>query len=350
MEKIKVGIIGTGGISAVHAAGYEALENVVIHSACDISEQRVREFAKKHDVQNIFTDYRKMLARKDLDAVSICTPNHLHSIMAVDALGSGCHVLCEKPMAISEDQAVSMQKASEKAGKLLMIGFVRRFGNDAEIIKDYVDKGYFGDIYYAKVSYLRRNGCPGGWFSRKAESGGGPLIDLGVHVIDLACYLTGNYEVHSVFGASFSKLGRMDNIKQLKAYLSADPGEIFDVEDLASAMIRFKNGAVLFVDTSFSLNIKKDTGVIELFGTKAGARIDPGLEIFSVINDYMVDIIPAGETSLSFSGLFEKEVAHFVDCITKGTACRSPASDGVRLMKITDAIYQSAAEKREIVL
>lgn len=350
MEKIKVGIIGTGGISAVHAAGYSALDNTVIHSVCDINEQRVNDFAKKHGVQNIYTDYMKMLKKHDLDAVSICTPNHLHAQMSIDALKAGCHVLCEKPMAINATQAVMMQKAADESKKLLMIGFVRRFGNDAGIVKDYIDNGFFGDIYYTKVSYLRRNGCPGGWFSSKAESGGGPLIDLGVHVIDLACYLMGNYEVHSVFGSTFSHLGRMDHIKQSKAYSSADSGVIFDVEDLTCAMIRFKNGAVLFVDTSFSLNIKKDSGVIELFGTKAGARIDPGLEIFSAINDYMVDIKPAGDNSLSFSGLFENEIAHFIECVEKGTECKSPASDGVKLMKIIDAIYLSAEERREIIL
>lgn len=350
MKKIKVGIIGTGGISAFHAAGYEALENTEIHSVCDINEQRVNAFAKKHDVKNIYKDYREMLSKNDLDAVSICTPNHLHASMSIDALKAGCHVICEKPMAVNADEALMMLDAAKESEKLLMIGFVRRFGNDAQIIKDYIESGFFGDIYYSKVSYLRRNGSPGGWFSKKAESGGGPLIDLGVHVIDLACYLTGNYDVHSVFGATFSNLGSLDYIKQSKGYSAADQGQIFDVEDLASAMIRFKNGSVLFVDTSFSLNIKKGTGSIELFGTKAGARIDPGIELFSAINDYMVDITPFGETALSFSGLFENEIAHFIECVAKGTSCRSPASDGVKLMKIIDAIYRSAVEKREIIL
>jgi len=231
-----------------------------------------------------------------------------------------------------------------------MIGLVRRFGNDAAILQDFINNGYMGEIYYAKATYLRRNGCPGGWFSDKEKSGGGPLIDLGVHVIDLVRYLIGGPKAVSVTGVTFNKLKNRPGIKNRPGYTAADAGNKFDVEDLASAMIKFDNGSALVVETSFSLNIKKDTGNIELFGTKAGARLDPDLELYTEQNGYLVDITPAMNTRLSFDGLFEREIRHFIDCIADGAECISTAEDGVEAMRIIDAIYKSSATGREVLI
>ena len=353
MKKIKVGIIGTGSISGCHISGYNALDNVELYAVCDINEQRARECAKKNGVELVFTDYNEMLKLKELDAVSVCTWNSEHAPATIAALKAGKHVLCEKPMAINTREAVAMEEAAKQAGKVLMIGFVRRFGNDAKILKDFIDNGMMGDIYYAKATYLRRFGCPGGWFGDKKRSGGGPLIDLGVHVIDLVRNMMGKPKAVSVTGATFNKLGARDNIVQKEGYRAADAGNIFDVEDMAVGMIRFDNGAVLHVETSFCLNLKKDTGDIELFGSKSGAKLDPGLEFYSEMNNYLVDVTPAHDTALSFEGLFENEIAHFVDCVSKGTEgaeCISPAEDGVEIMKIIDAVYESARTGREVIL
>jgi len=350
VSKVKVGIIGAGGISDLHAKGYLDDKRCELFAVCDMNEERAAEFAKRRGIPHVFADYNEMFKMRDLDAVSVCTWNCAHAPVSIAALEAGKHVLCEKPMAMNAEEAVKMQKAAERSGKLLMIGFVRRFGNDAAILKDFIDDGYFGEIYYAKASYLRRNGCPGGWFGNRKLSGGGPLIDLGVHVIDLARYLMGNPKAESVKGVTFDKLGARDNIKSAKGYVAADKGGIFDVEDMAAAMIRFDNGAALYVETSFSLNIKRDQGNIELFGTKAGAKMDPDLELYSEQNGYMVDVMPAMNTRLNFEGLFEKEIAHFIDCIQNETACISPAEDGVAIMRILDAVYESAATGREVVI
>jgi len=351
MDKIKVGIIGTGGISYCHIAGYKALDNVDLYAVCDINKERASKCAEANGIKHVFTDYNEMLKLPELDAVSICAVNCVHAPATIAALKAGKHVLCEKPMAMNAAEAVEMEKAAKESGKNLMIGFVRRFGNDAKILKDFIDNGTMGEIYYAKASYLRRNGCPGGWFSNKKLSGGGPLIDLGVHVIDLVRYLMGNPKAVSVSGVTYNKLGQRSHIKTPKTYVAADQqSNVYDVEDLAVALIRFDNGAALTVETSFSLNIKKDTGSIELFGTKAGAKLDPGLELYSEINDYLVDITPVGDTALNFNGLFENEVSHFIDCVVNGTKCISPAEDGVEMMKILDAIYESAATNREVIL
>ena len=349
---IKVGVIGTGGISGVHLGGYSRNPNVEIYALCDINEKNLAKRAEEYKVSRTFTDYREMLALKELDAVSVCTWNSAHAECAIAALRAGKHVLCEKPMALNAEQAQRMQEAAERNGKLLMIGFVRRFGNDCAILKDFIDNGYFGDIYYAKATYLRRKGCPGGWFGDKSRSGGGPLIDLGVHIIDLCRYLMGRPQPVSVYGATFNKLGDRHEIKSDVEYKSDSRSghDIFDVEDLATAMIRFDNGAVLQIEASFSLNIEKDTGTIELFGTKAGAKLDPELTIYSEMNSYMTNVTLANPTALSFEGLFENEINHYVDCILHGGPCRNPAVDGVTLMKILDAIYESARTGHEVVI
>ena len=349
---IKVGVIGTGGISGVHLGGYSRNPNAEIYALCDINEKNLAKRAEEYKVSRTFTDYREMLALKELDAVSVCTWNSAHAECAIAALRAGKHVLCEKPMALNTAQAQEMEKAAKENGKLLMIGFVRRFGNDCAVLKDFIDSGSFGEIYYAKAQYLRRKGCPGGWFGDKSRSGGGPLIDLGVHVIDLCRYLMGGPQPVSVYGATFNKLGDRRHIKDARGYSSTvvSKDDIFDVEDMATALIRFDNGAVLSVEASFSLNIEKDVGNIELFGTKAGCKLDPELTIFTDMNDYLANVKLAQSTALSFDGLFDNEINHFVECIETGKPCRNPAQDGVTLMKILDGIYESARTGHEVLL
>ncbi len=356
-KKIRVAIIGTGGISEVHIEGYKKHPDVELYAFCDLNRERVTAKAERHGVplERTFTDKDEMLrALPEIDAVSVCTWNSEHAPCTIAALKAGKDVLCEKPMAMNTREALAMEAAARKAGKLLMIGFVRRHGNDARVVKEFIDRGNFGDIYYAKAAYLRRNGNPGGWFGDKSRSGGGPLIDLGVHVIDLVRYVMGNPQPVSAYGATFHHLGNRDNLKSAKSYVAADARSgrdtVCDVEDLATALVRFDNGAVLQVEASFSLNIKAPRGEIELFGTKAGARLDPKLEIFSEMNDYMVDIGFAEDTSLSFTGLFDREINHFVDCVMGRTNCIAPAADGVALMRILDAIYKSAATGHEVRL
>ncbi|MCL2512939.1 MAG: Gfo/Idh/MocA family oxidoreductase [Oscillospiraceae bacterium] len=353
-SKIKTAIIGTGCISNEHINGYINNPNTELYALCDINPERVSAMAEKYGIPSgrTFTDKNEMLkALPEIDAVSVCTWNSAHAECSIAALEAGKHVLCEKPMAMNAREAEAMKAAADKAGKLLMIGFVRRHGNDAKLILDYAKTGFFGDIYYAKAAYLRRHGCPGGWFGDKSRSGGGPLIDLGVHVIDLVRYLLGNPKPVSIYGATFQKLLNRPNVKTSVGYTSAEAGnnDIFDVEDLASALIRFAGGAVLSVEASFSLNIKSGRGDIELFGTKAGATLDP-IEFFTEMNGYMVDVNFPMKTSLSFDGLFKNEINHYVDCIVNGTECIAPAEDGVQMMRILDGVYESARTGHEIVL
>ena len=352
MNKIKVGIIGTGNISRSHIKSYLNNPNVELYAFCDIDEGRLNAAGKQFGITRLYTDINEMLALPELDAVSVTTWNSEHAPCTIAALNAGKHVLCEKPMATSVEDAVAMEEAAKKNGKLLMIGFVRRFGDDMKLLRDFESADYMGDIYYAKATYLRRNGNPMGWYGDKKRSGGGPLIDLGVHVIDFVRYAIGNPKPISVYGATFKKLGARENIKTPKAYVSASATEhdICDVEDLATAMVRFDNGAVLHIEASFSLNIEKDEGKIQLYGSKAGVTVGDTLKFASEVNDYMADVEIKAKSAMDFDKIFQSEVDHFVDCVMNGTACRNPAADGVEIMKILTAIYKSAETGHEVVI
>lgn len=352
MSKIKVGIIGVGSISNEHIKSYQKNENVELYAFCDINEEQLNIMGDKYGIERRFTNMEDMLALEEIDAVSVCTWNSAHAPCTIASLNAGKHVLCEKPMATSKEEAEQMKEAAEKNGKILMIGFVRRFGNDCAILKDFIKNDYFGDLYYSKATYLRRKGNPGGWFGNKELSGGGPLIDLGVHVIDLVRYLLGKPKPISVYGATFHKLGNRSHIKDSAAYSSAgkSDNDICNVEDLATGMIRFDNGAVLQVEASFSLNLKQDKGEIELFGEKAGAKLSPELELYSEENGYMTNVTLTTPTALSFDNLFGNEINHFVSCIKDNTECISPAQDGIEIMAILDALYESARTGHEVII
>ena len=353
MKKIKVAVIGVGSIANEHIKSYIKNESVELYAFCDVSEENLKTMGETYGVTRLYTDEAKMLAElPEIDAVSVCTIHAAHAPCVIMALNAGKHVLCEKPMAMNAKEAQDMIDASVKNGKKLMIGFVRRFGNDTAVVKDFINNGNVGEIYFAKASYLRRNGNPGGWFGNKALSGGGPLIDLGVHVIDLTRYLMGNPKPVSVYGATFHKLGNRPGIKGKICYSNAekDKTQVCDVEDMVTALIRYDNGAVLSVEASFSLNVKNDSGKIELFGTKGGVTLKPEFELYTEMNDYLVDVSLNMPTALQWEGLFDNEINYFVDAVINDKDLSSIAEDGKTIMQILDAIYKSAETKSEVKL
>jgi predicted dehydrogenase len=348
MSKIKVGIIGTGGISHFHMHGYLARpDDCEIVAACDINEPKLKAFGEKYGITKLYTDYNEMLASEKLDAVSVTTWNSVHCPASVAALNAGVNVICEKPMAMNTEEALQMEDAAKKNGKLLQIGFVRRFGMDALAAEDFINSGAAGDIYFANVSYLRRNGCPGGWFGDKRYSGGGPLIDLGVHVMDLARFLAGKPKPVAAYGVTYRNISTIGDDSP-KAWTVDTTGEFErNVEDFATGFIRFDNGFVMHVAASFSLNIKHDHGDVEIFGTKAGIKLGNPSEYYtSDGKNGLLDDEKYNKPS-GFTEIFDYEIAHFVDCVKNGTPCHAPAEDGVMLMRMIDAIYESARTGKE---
>ena len=353
MEKIKVAIIGVGSIADVHIKGYRADERCEVYAICDINPERLEIMGNRYDIKRRFTDKDEMFkALPEIDVVSVCTWNSAHAECTIAALNAGKHVLCEKPMAMNTKEAEEMKAAAERNNKLLMIGFVRRHGNDTKVLQDFIEAGDVGEIYYAKATYLRRAGAPGGWFGDKSRSGGGPMIDLGVHVIDLARYLAGGPKPVAVSAVTFNKLGDRRNLKSKSGYQSSTKGNnvIFDVEDMATALIRFDNGMAMTVETSFSLNVDKDIATVQLFGTKAGIAMDPEPKFFTEKNGYLTNVSLPQYVGSGFEGLFKNETRHFLDCVIDNIPCKAPAEDGIMLMKILDAVYKSAETGHEVAI
>ncbi|MBQ6267149.1 MAG: Gfo/Idh/MocA family oxidoreductase [Clostridia bacterium] len=351
MKQLKIGIIGTGGMGNAHAAAYASMgDRVKLVSCCDLDISKAEACAEKHGFERVYTDMYEMMRNEALDCVSVCTWNSAHKDASICALRGGAHVLCEKPMAMNAAEAREMNEAAQAAGKVIQIGFVRRFGADADVILRFKAAGAFGDIYYATAQYLRRDGCPGGWFADKAFSGGGPLIDLGVHVIDLVRYLGGNPKPVKVYGVTYSNLGsnRASNAIGQWQLSSDKSGYENNVEDLACAFVRFENGLTLRVEASFNLNIGADTGGIMLFGTKAGAEITDRVTVFEDQAGMYVNLAPAGKSGFEFMPSIKNEVRAFLDACDGTAPCLATGEDGYWLMKIIDAVYRSA-ETGEVV-
>ncbi|MEK7765515.1 MAG: Gfo/Idh/MocA family oxidoreductase, partial [bacterium] len=257
MKTIRVGVIGSGGIAqAVHFPGWQKTEGVEIVACCDTREGTAREAARKFNVPQVYTDFKQMLREQKLDAVSVCTPNAFHMAPTLAALSAGVHVLCEKPIAMNAVQGRAMCAAAKKARRLLMIGLNNRFNGGSQALKRFVEAGELGKVYYGRVQALRRRGVPGwGVFIRKDMSGGGPLADIGVHLLDLALWLMGHPEPVTVSGNAYCNFGKRSNI--FAPWGEWDPKQ-YTVEDLGVGFVRFKNGATLSLEASWAAHIDED--------------------------------------------------------------------------------------------
>jgi len=351
-EMFKVGVIGVGSISDAHIQPYLKNEKVELLAFCDINEERLKQKGELHGVKQLYTDYNELLANPEIEAVSICTWNNTHAKIAVAALEAGKHVLVEKPLSITVEEAEAVEEAAKKANKVAQVGFVRRHDSNAKLLKTFIENDDLGELYYAKASYLRRLGNPGGWFSDISRSGGGPLIDLGVHVIDLTWYLMGKPRPVSVSGNTYNRLGNRSHIENLSFYQAADyDPTLNDVEDLTNALIRFENGASLYVDVSFTLHAKADEGSVRLYGDKGGAEVEPKFTIMTEKHNTIMNSTPQVDSQgFNFDQAFTEEINHFVECCQTGKQTIAPISDGVQVMKMLNAIYESAKKGKEVYL
>lgn len=277
MEKIKIGIIGCGFIAnRKHLPMMTQHEDVEVVAFCDIILERAVASAKKYGVPDakVYENYRDLVAREDIDVVHVCTPNSSHSEITVAALQSGKHVMCEKPMAINSAEAKSMLDAAKATGKKLTIGYQNRFRSDSQFIKTLCEKGELGDIYLGKAFACRRRGVPiWGVFMNKALQGGGPLIDLGTHALDLTLWMMDNYEPVSVLGSTYNKIGKMGS--PANGMGAWDPDK-YEVEDSAFGMVKFANGATVVLEASWAINmIVANEAMTMLCGTKAGVDMFP---------------------------------------------------------------------------
>jgi predicted dehydrogenase len=351
MGKVRIGVVGAGTISDSHLSAYAARDDVELVAVADLNADRARKRQQEYGFTDFHDTAAALFARDDVDAVSICTWNNSHAELAIAALEAGKHVLCEKPLCKTVAEAEQVAQAVERTGKHLEIGYVRRYGRNAEVLKRFIDGGDLGEIYYSKASIIRRTGNPGGWFADVELSGGGPLIDIGVHCIDLAWWLMGGPKVTTVSANTYTRLGNRGNIQNIGRYKAADYDPSFNtVEDLANALVRFDNGSSMMVDVSFSLHAPQDSMLVAIYGDKGGAELEPQLKMVTEKYDTVLNLNPQID-KLSFDmAAFHREIGHFVELV-KGTAePMAQVSDGLEMMKILRAIYESADKGAEIVV
>lgn len=354
-NKIKAAVIGLG-VGTIHARGYKANANAELIAICDIDTVRLKQRGDELGIPEAmrFIDYNEMLKLPDLDVVSVALPNYLHAPVTIAALHAGKDVLCEKPLAISAADAAAMVTEAKATGRTLMVCFNYRFRDDARWLLAMRDAGRMGNIYYARAGWLRNSGIPGvgGWFTTKSMSGGGPLIDLGVHILDLTLWMMGYPRPVSVSGQTYANFGP----RGMRSWAKRSGEGVFDVEDLAAGFVRFANGAALQIETSWAAHTKpgRDDYFVSLYGAEGGADLYVGnyadrdtVSFYTEEGGQPVLLKPA---IVNRAAGHELAIAHLVDCLQNHHPVESTGEQGLALMRIIEALYQSAATGREVRL
>lgn len=352
MTKFRVGVIGAGSIAQLHLKAYAGNPDVELTAVSDINLDRARSVADAYGVARAYDNPHDLLADEEVDGVSICTWNNSHAQWAIAAIAAGKHVLVEKPISRTLGEALEIQKAIENSDRVAQVGFVRRHSPNCQVLKSFVDAGDLGELYYARASCIRRVGNPGGWFADKDLAGGGPLLDIGIHALDLAWHLMGSPKATAVSGNTYNVLGNRSNITTMPRYQAADYDPSKNtVEDMANAAIRFENGASILLDCSFSLHATKDSFAVSVYGDKGGADLEPSLQIATERHNSVINITPQiSSGTLELGKAFDNEIANFVDSSLGRAESIAPAWHGVEIVKILEGIYTSASSGKEVTL
>jgi predicted dehydrogenase len=344
-RRLRVGVIGLG-IGRLHIEGWREHPQVELVAIADPDAERLERVGNQYGIAARYDSAEAMLAAEKLDVVSVCTPNKYHKALTLVAFAAGCHVLCEKPMAMNADEGREMLEAARRAGKRLMINFSYRFSAQSRALKAQVESGIFGHFYFGRTVWHRRRGMPGfgGWFGSKELAGGGPLIDLGVHRLDLALWLMGYPKPTWVLGSSYDHIARP---------LAEESGKTFDVEDLAAALIRFDNGSTLALEASWAANIREaELMETRLLGTRAGLlqkNVNEGYSfdahIFMEQNGAQFDLQLNPSSAKAASAMHD-----YADAILNEKPHPASGEEGLIVMELLDAIYKSARQGEPVQL
>lgn len=348
--KLKVGIIGCGGIgNSKHMPSLKKDDRVEIVAFCDIVKERAQKSAAAFGTPDakVYVDYKELLKDESIDIIHVCTPNRMHAPCTIDSLYAGKHVMCEKPMAKTAVEAREMLEAAKATGKKLTIGYQNRFRKDSMYLKKLVDRGDFGDIYFAKAHAIRRRAVPTwGVFTNEYEQGGGSLIDIGTHALDLTLYMMDNYKPKVVLGTAYKKLGKMKNSGNAWGDWDVDN---FTVEDSAFGYVVMQDGSSIMLESSWALNtLDNDEGKTTLCGTLAGADMRDGLRI----NKCDLGVLQTIKPSLDGKGVAffdasaeispaDLECKLWIDCIVNDTQPIVKAEQALVVTEILEAIYTS---------
>lgn len=366
MKKLRVGIIGCGGIANnKHFPSLKAVsEKCEMVAFCDIIEERATKAAKEFGSEGakVYTDYNELLKDETIDVVHVLTPNVSHSPIAVAAFEAGKHVLCEKPMAHTAADAKKMIDAWKKSGKKFTIGYQNRFREEVRALHQSCENGELGEIYYAKAHAVRRRAVPTwGVFPDKSLQGGGPLIDIGTHALDITLWMMDNYDVASVTGVVFNKLGGLQQATEGNMFGPWDP-ETYEVEDSAMGFIKMKDGSAIHLEASWALNVLESReAATTLCGTKAGAEIHSGMSyaknelIYNRGKNGMLmeeQQSPGGHIAY-FEGVGSAEgvleATQWLDAIANNTDPLVRPEQAYKVTQVLEAIYKSAETGKEVI-
>jgi predicted dehydrogenase len=349
-RKLRLAVIGTGQIGLHHLEAIRRCPRAELLAIAESNPQRLQEAAERFRVPATYTDYHELLARPDLDAVSIALPNHLHAPATLAALRAGKHVHLEKPMALNARQAARIVAEAKKSRRILMVGQNMRFSRDAQMLKHFIDHGALGEIYHARAWWIRRSGIPriGSWFTRKQFAGGGALLDIGVHMLDLALHLMDNFHPLSVTGITHARFGPRGLGSGTWGMSEIDKNAVFDVEDYAVALVKLKGGKSLLLEAAWAAHLPEPSHGVQLFGTDGGGSLFPAkLYRRSRGPTPAYEIITPELAKLPYP---EERLHHFVDCVLDGKPPLVSPEQSLVVQKILDAIYRSAATGRSVQL
>lgn len=349
-NRLRIGVVGVGSIADMaHLPGYVAASDLCeIVALCDDRPDRLAEMAEKYGAQQTFSSHTAMLEGAELDAMSVCTPNRMHHAPTIAALERGIHVLCEKPLGATAEEARAMCLAARKSGAVLQVGLQLRFSGPTTFLRNFMAEGGLGQVQYVRAQAMRRRGVPPwGNFIEKSVQGGGPLIDIGVHILDLAIHLMGDPNPVSVTGQTWNTLGTNPEITNFWGDYDRSR---FTVEDFAVGMVRFDNGAALTLESSFMSNGEADPFLLQLYGTGGGAILRPTggdepVRIFREERQQFFNMTPAFIPQVAPP--YEQEVRVFLNSILSQTPSPIPGEHGLKLNAIFDALYTSAESGKE---
>jgi len=343
-KKLRVAFIGAGGIAGAHQTAFSKMEEVELVALADVNEQTMRNRADEFGIphENLFTDYNEMLQKVEPDAVDVCTPNSLHAPNTIAALEAGAHVIVEKPMGMNAEECRNMIDTANAHDRKLVIGFQWRMHPKTQFLKRCADDGMLGNIMYGRVQALRRRGIPNwGVFGRKDLQGGGPLIDIGVHMLEQCHYVMGSPRPVAAMGKTWTYLGDKPSNEIASQWAGWDY-KSYTVEDLAVGHIRFENGAVVHIESMFAGHIEPMSVMdFQLMGEKGGCTFDDTVVSCDQAG-HMVDIRPGyleGNPNL-----FDKKLRNFVDHVLYDKPTDFPAEHGLMVQQMLDGIYQSAEQ------
>lgn len=350
MAKARIGIIGCGGIAnGKHLPSLAQVKEAEIVAFCDIIVEKAEQAKAKYGTEDakVYTDYKELLKDGSIDVIHVCTPNDSHAVISIDALEAGKHVLCEKPMAKTAADARLMLEAAQRTGKKLSIGYNNRYRADSRYLKQICEEGELGEIYFAKAHAIRRRAVPTwGVFLDEEKQGGGPLIDIGTHALDLVLWMMDNYKPKVVLGRAYHKLSQTENAAN--AWGPWDPAK-FTVEDSAFAMITMENGATVILESSWALNtLEVDEAKVSLSGTKAGADMKDGLRINGEKNSRLyVNKVELNSGGVAFyEGAVETaevlEASMWIDAVLNDKETFVKPEQALVVSEILEAIYESS--------